>query len=127
MARWPDFVLVKAGGWRRSRDPDVRRTRFEDGAARQEKTVSNAMRANAITVIVRTSADLVRWEAWTALNAAAWFEWTEPTDGVTRRVRVRGGEAGISTVSIEGEGVAPPRWESTLTLEGFPDDVVASD
>ena len=121
---WPDYAAVEASGYGVARDSDVQRTPWEDGAARQSKTATAAFTVRKIKVHLASDADHVRFRAWTAANAHAWFTWRDPDDGMRRRARVRGGDGGIDDIAIVS-AAGTRRWEATMELEGLWSDVVA--
>ena len=123
---WPSYVAVEADGQVLAQDPDVRRTSFEDGAVRQEPSSSNALWTRRIRVLIDSDADLVRFRAWAAGNAASWFAWTDSEDGVKRRVRVRGGAGAIVYRALVSRSLQR-NWRAELVLEGLLNDVVQDD
>ncbi len=115
---WPGYVAVQADGHELGDDPDVLRTPWEDGASRQARVRTAALRTRAITVLIDSDADAVRFRAWLAAHAHVWFAWTDPEDGVTRQVRVRDGRAG-ATLRADVSAAGVRRWTGRLVLEGF--------
>ena len=120
---WPAYASVAAADYEVRSDPDVRRTALEDGAVRQERTATAALTRRLVKVHLSSDADRIRFQAWAAANAHTWTEWTDPDDGVGRRVRVRGGVGAISYRAVVSRA-GQRRWEATLELEGLWSDVV---
>lgn len=114
---WPDYAAVEADGMALGADPDTLRTPWDDGASRQARVRTAALRTRAITVHLASDADAARFRAWLAAHAHTWFAWTDPEDGVTRQARVRDGLAGAPRVADVSGGVR--RWTARLVLEGF--------
>ncbi len=118
MAAWPEYAWVVADGYAVREAESVRRTNFEDGAARQARAFSAAYTVREVTVQLDSDADRVRFRDWAAAHAATWFAWTDTDDGTTRRVRVVGGAGGIeyrASVSASRER----SWQARLSLEGL--------
>ena len=114
---WPDYALVVADGVQAGKDSDVSRTPWDDGASRQARARTAALRTWGIEALLDSDADATRFRAWLDEHAHAWFAWTSPEDGVSRQVRVRGGASGAPLTSRTSGGVR--RWSARLTLEGF--------
>ena len=114
---FPDYADIIAGGYGLGRDPDVERTNFEDGFIVQEKRFTSALRTRQVRGLLQSDADLLRFKAWAETEAHTWFAWTDTEDGVSRQVRVRGGQGGISYVARTVRNRR--RWEISLVLEGW--------
>ncbi|MCE2493596.1 MAG: hypothetical protein J4F40_13480 [Alphaproteobacteria bacterium] len=114
---WPAYANVAADGYGLGQDADVARTRFDDGAVRQEKIYSAALDVRSLRGWLASDADLVRFRAWARENAHLWFDWRDTEDGVTRRVRVRGGAATIRYTARVRAGTRT--WDFQLELEGY--------
>lgn len=121
-AAWPSYATFRAER-RLAQDPDVRRTTFGDGAVRQERVYTAAPVVRSIEARLDSDADLVRFRAWAAANAATYFAWRDPEDNVLRNVRVRGGNGGVRYQSDVSGGVVA--WTATMELEGRLADTVA--
>lgn len=113
---WPAYANVTAPGYALGRDSDVERTPYDDGLVVQEKRFSGALRTRRVRGWLKSDADQVRFEAWAEGSAHTWFDWRDTEDGVTRRVRVRGGAGGISYTAVVRDGIRT--WDFELTLEG---------
>ena len=124
MVAWPSYARVEAGGYGLSQDPDVARTPFDDGLVRQERRYTAAFTVREVTAHLVDDADLVRFRAWVGANAHTWFTWTDPEDGTSREVRVRGGAGGVAYTAHTAAGRR--RWEARLELEGYAGRVVTS-
>ncbi|MCY4548116.1 MAG: hypothetical protein OXC28_07100 [Defluviicoccus sp.] len=115
---FPGWARIEADGYAVAPDPDVERTALEDGLVRQERRYSSAMTVRSIRGFVESDADYVRFRAWAAREAHAWFDWTDPEDGVVRPVRVRGGAGGIRYTARARDGARS--WDFEMQLEGLP-------
>lgn len=114
---WPAHARVLGDGYGLGQDSDVERTAFDDGAVRQEKRFTSPLETRRVQGYLDSDADLARFRAWAQEAAHAWFDWRDTEDGVTRRVRVRGGAGGIRyTARVRGGGRT---WDFQLELEGF--------
>lgn len=114
---WPAYAPVVAPGYGLGQEPDVERTAFDDGAVRQAKRYTAALRVRRVTALLDSDEDLNRFQEWAAVEAHRFFDWTDPEDGNTRRVRVRGGAGGIRyTAAVSAAG---RRWQAELELEGY--------
>ena len=116
MTAFPDYANVAADGYGLGRDPDVERTEYDDGLIAQEKRFASALRTRELRGWLASDADLVRFEAWAESQAHAFFDYTDTEDGVTRRVRVRGGAGGIRYTARVVDGQRT--WDFELVLEG---------
>lgn len=116
MAGFPSYAFVTADGYALGRDQDVERTPYDDGLIAQEKRFAGALRTRDVRGWLGSDADLRRFEAWAEANAHTWFDWRDTEDGVTRRVRVRGGAGGIRYAARVRDGIR--QWDFELTLEG---------
>ena len=114
---WPAYANVAADGYGLGQDDDVARTRFDDGAVRQGRRHTRALDLRRVRGWLASDEDLVRFRAWARESAHAWFDWRDTEDGVTRRVRVRGGAGAIRyTARVRG---GRRTWDFELELEGF--------
>ena len=116
-AVWPSYVRVEADGHGLQAQPDVARTPFDDGLVRQEKRFSSALTVRRITGWLASDGDLVRFREWAREHAHTWFAWTDPEDGITREVRVRGGAGAIACTARVRSGTRT--WTVTAELEGL--------
>lgn len=119
---WPAYALTEADDYAVRDGNDVSRTQFEDGAVRQSREHTEAFTARAIRVHLKDDADYASFRAWARANAHAWFAWTDPDDGVRRRVRVRGGAGGIEYRARARAGRRS--WTARCALEGLWSDTV---
>jgi len=115
---WPPYARVLADGYGLGQDNDVERSGFDDGAVRQEKIYSAALDSRALRGWLAPDADLVRFREWARSDAHTWFDYRDTEDGETRRVRVRGGAAGIRYTARVRAGQRT--WDFELELEGYP-------
>lgn len=104
-------------------DPDVQRTPFDDGAARQQRVYTESYTVHRLAVLLEDDESMETFRAWARREAHTWFSWASPTDGVTRRVRVRGGRAGITYAAQDG-GALGRWWMARFELEGLRSDTV---
>ena len=123
MATWPSYAQVVARDYAVRDAPAVRRTRFEDGAVRQERTYTESFTRRRVVALLESDARRVAFRDWAATNAHAWFTWHDPEDGVGRRVRVVDGAAGIDYRAVIDPQRAR-RWQIRLELEGLWSDTV---
>ena len=121
-AVWPSDAKVEAHGFTFRQDPDVVRTPFDDGLARQERRFTAAMTVRGITALLADDAALLRFRPWARRYAHAWFAWSDSDDGVTRRVRVRRGAGAIRYTARVAAGSR--RWVLACELEGLWDDTI---
>ena len=115
---WPTYAGVAADGYVVRDGESVRRTQFEDGAARQARAFAAAYTVREIVAVLDSDEDLVRFRAWARAEAHTWFAWPDTEDGTLRRVRVVGGAGGIECRAV----VTPGRkrhWRARLSLEGL--------
>ena len=124
---WPwDLCNIEMDGYVLAPDDNVRRTSFEDGFVRQARTNSNPREAKRFRIFLKES-NLVAFKAWAKTYAHTWFNFQAPDDILTegdmttKEYRVRGGYAGLATLTrldgrrLDGEYV----WENTnVELEG---------
>ena len=121
-ATWPAYAKVEADGYTLTQDTDVRRTPFDDGLVRQEKRFTGAMTVRGLSALLADDATRGRFQGWARRYAHTWFAWTDPDDGVTRRVRVRGGAGAIRyTARVTGGN---RRWVLACELEGLMHDTI---
>lgn len=104
-------------------DPDVQRTPFDDGASRQQRVYTESYTVHRLAVRLRSDADMETFRSWARREAHTWFSWASLTDGVVRRVRVRGGRAGVTYDSQPG-GSLGRWWIARFELEGLRSDTV---
>ena len=116
MASWPEYARVVAHGYRVAQDPDVGRTPWDDGLVRQERRFTAALTVRRVTAHLADDEKLTDFRTWADTNAHQWFSWTDPEDGTTREVRVRGGAGGIEYRARTAGGRRT--WELTCELEG---------
>ncbi|MYB43059.1 MAG: hypothetical protein F4X76_12955 [Chloroflexi bacterium] len=124
MAVWPDYAEVVARDYGVRDAPGVRRTRFEDGAVRQELAYTESFTRRRVVALLESDAHRVSFRTWAADHAHTWFTWADPEDGVQRRVRVVDGAGGIDYRAVV-EPARTRRWEARLELEGLWSDTVA--
>lgn len=116
MPAFPSYANVEADGYALGRDADVERTEYDDGLIVQEKRFASALRTRDLRGWLASDADQVRFEEWAEANAHTWFDYRDAEDGVSRRVRVRGGAGGIRYAARVRDGART--WDFELTLEG---------
>lgn len=115
---WPDYVDIDARRYRAAYAAPARRTAFDDGAVRQENVLTDTFWLREIVALIPDDAKFARFQAWAAADAAAPFDWSDPEDGVIRKVRVQGGAGGIAYRAVV-DGMGRRRWEADLILEGL--------
>ena len=121
-AIWPDYARTEADGYAVQDDPDVQRSAFDDGAVRQAREYTAAFTARQVLVHLESDARYAEFRTWIRAHGQTWFTWTDPDDGVRRRVRVRGGSGGVAYRAVVQSGRR--RWEARCALEGLWTDTV---
>ena len=121
---WPTNLAVILGNdYTLDRGDAYQRTPFEDGYIEQKKRGTHAASLRTFQVIV-LDRNLVAFRAWEAQHAGAWFNYTDPEDGVTRDCRVIGGKVQLRKardfVALEGVTMGYERyWRGQAALEGY--------
>lgn len=106
-----------------SDDPDVLRTSWDDGAVRQQRIYTESYTVHRLTIHLPSDAAYDAFRAWARREAHTWFAWAYPTDGVARRVRVRGGRAGITYEATTSPSLRR-WWTARMEVEGLPSATV---
>lgn len=93
METFPSYVKLMAEGYSQRRESALSRTEMESGPAKQLKKLSKVMVTINFTGKV-TQADLANFMIWFQTNinyGADWFNWTDPSDSVTKLGRIVSG------------------------------------
>ncbi len=117
MTAWPgDAAPIVADGYREGSSPEAERG--DVGVwPRQADRATAPMRER--TIRFRCADDLAAhdWLMWARRHCHRLFDWTDPSDGVTRRARVRNGLGGVRlTARVRPDGGRA--WDGRAQLEG---------
>ena len=115
----PAGTLIHASEMVVTDDPDVQRTSWDDGAKRQQRVYTESYTVHRLTVHLPTDEVYETFRSWARREAHTWFAWPTPTDGVARRVRVRGGRGGI-TYESSTDASLRRWWTARFEVEGLP-------
>jgi hypothetical protein len=115
---WPTYAEIQFAGYAEQPESAVIQTEMDDGPAKLRRTKSRVMVRRPITAHLRTLSAYQSFMTWfraadQANRGAAWFDWTDPVDGVTKLARIMGGqitEARPIRVGLQG-------WMVAMTLE----------
>lgn len=101
------------------REPDTRRTPFEDGAIAEHKFTTRAFKLRTVRIAV-TQANLAAFNSWLDLNGNRMFNFTDLEDGQTRDVKIRGGAGSVNLRYVRDRRLQGERYfQATVELEGF--------
>lgn len=117
---WPyHLATIEWEGYERGADPDVERTPFDDGSARQAQTVSRSYEVRRFTVAVQLS-NLDAFEDWLRANSNTTFNLRDIEDRAMRDVRMRGGRGSVVLRAVSGLRLNGERFSrGTIELEGY--------
>lgn len=95
MAALPAYALLLFDGYTERPDPAVKVTEMEDGMKKQLRTKSRAMVSRPAKLLLRSNADYLSFKTWFDTDAeggAAWWDFADPADSVTKLAHFAGGK-----------------------------------
>lgn len=99
---WPwNLATIYLGNYGFDKDPNIRRTPFEDLAIRQEKVSTDSSDIRSFKFAVKKS-DINSFRDWLDDNEDNYFNFREWHDGAVRDFRVRGGSAAVRLAMHQG-------------------------
>lgn len=117
---WPTYAQLLLADFGIERESGCLRTDVESGPAKQIKTKSRVMASIPARVLIRGKTNYQAFLTWwrTALNLGCdWFNATDPVDGTTRLMRIKGGQIGKAVPLTGRPGDSNTVWEIQVTLE----------
>lgn len=95
MATFPTYACILLADYSEETDYGVLRTEMDSGLARQRARWTKPIRTRTCQIKVSSIADKKSFDTW-MLNdlsgGVAWFDYTDPLDGVTKQARIAGGK-----------------------------------
>lgn len=95
MATFPSYMKLILAGLTFKRESALLRTEMEIGPPKQTVQKTRVMLTRKVTYAADSKTDYLNFITWftTTINrGAAWFDWTDPVDGVTKKARIVNGE-----------------------------------
>lgn len=112
MAAFPSYACILLAEYTEETNYGVLRTEMDGGIARQRARWTKPIRTRQCQIKVSNVTDKKSFDSWMLndLNGGvAWFDYTDPLDGVTKQARIVGGK-----VSWTSPGVV---WFGQIELE----------
>lgn len=115
MAAFPSYARIALADGSLEHAPVAERTAMERGVPRVRRTASDALVTVNATILLRSTADVLAFEAWyydrEGANAGmAWFSWRDPRNAATRSIRV----ASLAQLRPDAGRFRLARWACTL-------------
>ena len=101
------------------REPDTRRTPFEDGAIAQHTFTTRSFKLRTVKLAVKFP-NLAAFNSWLETNGNSIFNFTDLEDQVSREVKIRGGAGAVNLRYEHNRRLEGERYfTATVELEGF--------
>lgn len=116
MAAFPSYMKLILAGLAFEREGALTRTDMEIGPPKQAVQKTRVMLTRKVTYAADTKTDYLNFIAWhkTTINyGVAWFDWTDPVDGVTKKARIVNGKLDEEKPLNSGLTL----WQVTFHLE----------
>ena len=113
--QFPGYARLVLEGFGHKRDYGVLRTETDGGVAKQRPRYSKPIVTRSATLVIRSRADKLAFDAWHSneLNGGAgWFNWHDPLDRLDKRARFVKGELDWRAVTANMEV-----WTASCQLE----------
>ncbi len=115
MAAFPATAHIIFDGYAQTPQPAVSRTDMEDGPPKQFRRRSRVMVERPVTVYLNSKADFDDFNEWfrdDINRGAAWFDWVDPYDSVTKQARIKGGR-----IDAKPRRKAMDLWAVAMVIE----------
>ncbi len=117
---WPwNLATILLEDYGLGREPDTRRTPFEDGAIAQHTFTTRSFKRRMAKIAV-THANLAAFNSWLETNGNKIFNYTDLEDQTSREVKIRGGQGAVNLRYVRNQRLGGERYfMATVELEGY--------
>jgi hypothetical protein len=110
-------ILLTGNNYQRMPVPTMLRTDMESGPSKQRPNSSVMMIQHSVTYVFTYAEynSFMTWYKTTAAFGSLWFNWNDPTDGVTKSGRIVGG----TITNAQPQSASVSHWAVQMVIEVY--------